>query len=207
VIPTLALGMETTYEELKSKVSKLEEENKALIEFNESNVEKLKHMADLEFSNQAYETANPKFAIEMLDKHNKDIYLYACKTSESKQALMKGALSTNNPNVVLAVTNFLYLTLNADNFSAMVMNNEIAVNLFFNYLLEKDYAEFEFNCLKHNKYEIYVKASLKRAISIEDNKKRKEALYSLLCFCRTHLQRFSDTQNIIMSYLSEPAEW
>src|SRR6185437_8239719 len=83
VIPTLALGMEPTYEELKSKVSKLEEENKALIEFNESNVEKLKHMADLEFSNQAYETANPKFAIEMLDKHNKDIYLYACKTSES----------------------------------------------------------------------------------------------------------------------------
>jgi len=180
--------MEMSTEELKEKLTKLEQDYATLQEAYQSSLQKLQYMAHLDFLWDALEKPNPKLAVDMIHKYNKDIYLYACKSLESKKQLLMEALATNDPIVVITVVCFLSSTLNEDLFSAIVMSNELVAKLFLQYLLATDYEEFERYCLKYNKYRAYAEAKFQRALNIIDNEERIKALVSCLELCRDHSQ-------------------
>lgn len=78
--------------------------------------------------------------------------MYTCKSLESKTKLIELALKTNNPNVVLTVTIFLYFSLDVIHFGQLVMNHQYASTLFLhNYLLQRSFEEFKLVCQRYNR--------------------------------------------------------
>ena len=63
------------------------------------------------------------------------------------------------------------------------MNNDKITSFYLNYLLEKDYIEFESTCIRYNKTNFYIKVRLQRALAIKDYNNRKSALESCLLLC------------------------
>ncbi len=134
--------------------------------------------------NETIGVINPKYAIKMLSNYNIDAFIYSCKTLESKQELLKEALNTNNDNIILIICIFLQYSLDTINFEKIVMENDLTSTLLLNYLLQKDYFEFEFIALRYNKHKEYVKAKLKLCLADTNIDNRKNDLETLLSYTK-----------------------
>lgn len=100
---------------------------------------------------KALEIANPKYAVQMIHRHGIDVYMYTCKSLESKQALMSEALQhTDNPTVLIVVTDFLRYTLNGQLFDQIAMSNPIVAAHYLAYLEAKDKDEFDVIRRRHH---------------------------------------------------------
>ncbi len=136
--------------------------------------------------NETIGIANPKYAIKMLETYNIDAFMYSCKTLDSKQELIKEALNTNNDNIILIVCIFLQNSLDTINFDKVIMKNELTSSLLLNYLLKKDFLEFEFISLRYNKHKEYVKGKLQQCLADKDINNRKKELELLIDYTKKH---------------------
>lgn len=122
----------------KLNMERVINENKLLHEINQALVEKMAIMSDMEYKTNkrmiemldAIDKPNPSFAVKMIRLHQRDAYMYACKTLESKTVLLDEALLTSDPDVVLTVVHYLEFTLNATHFNALVLSNPIASKIY-----------------------------------------------------------------------------
>lgn len=168
---------------LLKHITKQDDEIQVLNEVLSSTLLKLEKCSHLEHLVHALTIPNPKLAIKMLRKNKIDSYMYACKSLESKIDLFREALWSDDTDVIVAVSAYLNFSLNQELFGKIVMNNPKASSFYLNYLLEKDYKEFELICLRYNKTNHYIKIRLQRALAIPDYNKRKSALESCLELC------------------------
>lgn len=175
--------LEEKFSSLLEHIKNQDNEIKLLNEVLNSTLLKLEKYSSLEYMIHSLNTPNPKFAIKMLKRDKIESYMYACKTLESKIELLKEALYTDDPDVIVSVVSYLNFTLNPELFGKLVMNNDKITSFYLNYLLEKDYIEFESTCIRYNKTNFYIKVRLQRALAIKDYNNRKSALESCLLLC------------------------
>eukprot|EP01126_Amoeba_proteus_P018893 TRINITY_DN1962_c0_g2_i12.p1 TRINITY_DN1962_c0_g2~~TRINITY_DN1962_c0_g2_i12.p1 ORF type:complete len:370 (+),score=89.96 TRINITY_DN1962_c0_g2_i12:811-1920(+) len=91
----------------------------------------------LRFMNQkfnALEVGNPKFAMSQLESHSSHMFVHACTRLVEKQQLLKEALGTANPDIIIFVVAYLHFSLPSDLFDAVVMAKEEASTYYLNYL-------------------------------------------------------------------------
>lgn len=162
------LLLETKLESLQKHAEELQSVIDELMPYKEMADDLLKRnqeLSYLEFDSKclkALEYPDPEFAIKMIRK-GQDAYMYTCKTLEDKSKLFSLALASNNPDVVLTVTIFLYFSLNTNHFGELVMNNEIAATQFLhNYLLGRSFEEFKLVCQRYNRTRDLKRELLKR---------------------------------------------
>eukprot|EP01126_Amoeba_proteus_P018890 TRINITY_DN1962_c0_g1_i13.p1 TRINITY_DN1962_c0_g1~~TRINITY_DN1962_c0_g1_i13.p1 ORF type:complete len:346 (-),score=74.11 TRINITY_DN1962_c0_g1_i13:667-1704(-) len=68
----------------------------------------------LRFMNQkfnALEVGNPKFAMSQLESHSSHMFVHACTRLVEKQQLLKEALGTANPDIIIFVVAYLHVHL------------------------------------------------------------------------------------------------
>ena len=121
----------------------------------------------------------------MIAKH-KDMYIYLCKTVETKLQLLEEAKLTNDPNIILTIIIFLNSSLNENLFGIIVMNDKICVPIYLQYLLATDYENFETCCLKYGKLKEYAKEKAKQIVLMRNDIERDKALKMCMEFCEKH---------------------
>ena len=181
-----------------TQLIELKEQKKIFQELYTSASQKLEKSADLEYlckkqkeMLEAIDKPNPKLAIEMIKKNNKDTYMYSCKTLESKMELLEEAKLTNDPIVIVIVIIFLNFSLESNLFGTLVMNNETYASFYLQYLLSVNYEDYEIYCLRYKKIKEYAKEKVKRAFAIKNDIGRHHELGICLKFCEQYPEELS----------------
>lgn len=188
-------------------VLSLREEIRTLQEVLNVTLVKLQQCADDKYMLVALETPNPRLAIKMMKKYN-SVYMYSCKTLESKKELLNEAIIYGDPDIITTVAYYLYFSLNTIDFGDIVINNKISCRLFLSFLLEKDYNEFEMVTLRYNKSDEYIKARLQRALAIPNIFERKLELNKCREYCDKHSELTELRKSIVemISYVKH-SKW
>jgi hypothetical protein len=149
--------LESKFQSMCDQIEKLQTVIDELLPYKETvevMTHKLSTLTHIEYQAMklhALEVGDPKIAICMLQK-GCESYMYACKTIESKTQLMALALQTDNPQIILSVSIFLYFSLDTENFGTLVMKCNFASKQFLHeYLLHRSFEEFRMVCQRYGR--------------------------------------------------------
>eukprot|EP01126_Amoeba_proteus_P018892 TRINITY_DN1962_c0_g1_i7.p1 TRINITY_DN1962_c0_g1~~TRINITY_DN1962_c0_g1_i7.p1 ORF type:complete len:376 (-),score=93.46 TRINITY_DN1962_c0_g1_i7:157-1284(-) len=145
----------------------------------------------LRFMNQkfnALEVGNPKFAMSQLESHSSHMFVHACTRLVEKQQLLKEALGTANPDIIIFVVAYLHFSLPSDLFDAVVMAKEEASTYYLNYLKNCNPTLFKHVTMRNGKISELGMFYFETALTEQDLSKRSDLLKKCLNFCLKHPQ-------------------
>eukprot|EP01127_Copromyxa_protea_P014308 TRINITY_DN3963_c0_g1_i1.p1 TRINITY_DN3963_c0_g1~~TRINITY_DN3963_c0_g1_i1.p1 ORF type:complete len:731 (-),score=142.74 TRINITY_DN3963_c0_g1_i1:46-2238(-) len=145
---------------------------------------------------------NPKLAIAKLEKEADSLFVYGCRSLKDKQMLLKEALTTVNPDVIITVVSYLHFTLSPELFDAVVMAKDEACAYYLNYLKKSQSPLFKQVCLRNGKLKDLGQYMLENALALTDPQKKVEQLKKCFDFCAKHPQETKQFSRVVEDSLN-----